>query len=159
MIWLVRAAAAIAIALLLSLAILSERGGSNAVVDATDPPPALATRTPFPTSTPEAIQSRVARTTGTPTPRPTSASARPLSVSIIDYGFTPYEIRVHVGDRVAWRNEGSEGHDVTGMGGEPWRSGPMAPSDVYERVFSTPGRFDYVCTMHPEMRGSVIVEP
>ena len=49
---------------------------------------------------------------------------------------------------------------LTGNGpGGTWRSGPLAPADRYERAFALPGTYDYVCTVHPEMRGRLVVQP
>jgi plastocyanin len=118
------------------------------------PPP---TRVPLPTLAPEAIVSRVSRETPAPPPRVTP-SAQP-HVDVIDYGFSPQQISVQVGASITWTNDGEDGHDVTGSGpGGEWRSGPLAPSERYTRQFNLPGTFEYVCTIHPEMRGRVIVQ-
>jgi plastocyanin len=67
---------------------------------------------------------------------------------------------VPLGARVLWVNGGSDGHDVTGGGpGGAWRSGTLAPMERYERLFGLPGSYDYVCTIHPEMRGRIVVQP
>jgi plastocyanin len=67
-------------------------------------------------------------------------------------------LSLHVGTSVTWVNTGSDGHDVTGTGpGGAWHSGPLAPSERYERSFALPGTYDFVCSIHPEMRGRVVV--
>ena len=61
---------------------------------------------------------------------------------------------------IQWANTGGEGHDVTGQGpGGTWRSGPLAPGEQYQRTFFQAGTYDYVCTVHPEMRGRLLVNP
>jgi plastocyanin len=115
------------------------------------------TRVPLPTLAPEAIISRISRETPAPPPRVTP-SAQPR-VEVVDYGYSPQQVTVHLGASITWTNDGNDGHDVTGSGpGGEWRSGPLAPSERYTREFNLTGTFDYVCTIHPEMRGRVIVQ-
>jgi plastocyanin len=119
------------------------------------PPP---TRVPLPTALPQMIISHVARET----PLPRAAPAPPVQpeVTVVDNGYFPAQMVVPAGTRVTWVNTGSDGHDVTGTGpGGPWRSGPLAPSDRYERVFGLAGTYDYACTVHPEMGGRLVVQP
>jgi hypothetical protein len=116
------------------------------------------TRVPLPTLAPEAVVSRISRETPQPLPRPTLPSQP--QVEVVDYGFSPGQLVVHVGATVTFVNQGSDGHDVTGGGpGGDWRSGPLAPGEHYSRAFGLPGTYAYVCTIHPEMRGSVVVQP
>jgi plastocyanin len=126
------------------------------------PPPVeptpVPTRVPLPTAPPQMIISRVARQT--PPPVPTSTPQAEPGVAIVDNGYLPTQLTVHVGADVTWANDGSDGHDVSGTGpGGDWRSGPLAPSEYYQRSFELPGTYDYVCTMHPEMRGQIVVQP
>jgi plastocyanin len=126
------------------------------------PPPVeptpVPTRVPLPTAPPQMIISRVARQT--PPPVPTSTPQAEPGVAIVDNGYLPTQLTVHVGADVTWANDGSDGHDVSGTGpGGDWRSGPLAPSEHYQRSFELPGTYDYVCTMHPEMRGQIVVQP
>jgi plastocyanin len=125
---------------------------------ATPEPTERPTRVPLPTLAPEVIVSRISRETPQPLPRPT-LPAEP-QVEVVDYGFSPAQLVLHVGATVTFVNQGSDGHDVTGNGpGGDWRSGPLAPSERYTRAFGLPGTYAYVCTIHPEMRGSVVVQP
>ena len=131
------------------------------------PPPATATasvaptlaptRIPLPTLAPEAIVSRISRETPA-APAASTPSTHP-QVAVVDYGYSPQTLTIRAGTRVTWTNGGSDGHDVTGTGpGGDWRSGPLAPSERYTRVFDLPGTYAYVCTMHPEMQGRIIVQ-
>ena len=96
------------------------------------------------------------------TPAPTavtvsraSASAS-KSVSIVDYSFNPGGITVHAGDTVQWTNNGKvpEGHDVSGDGLD---SGVLQAGDTYSHTFSSAGSFSYICSIHPNMHGTVTV--
>ena len=122
-------------------------------VQPAEPPP---TRVPLPTAQPQMIVSRVARET--PPPRATATPPAQPQVAVVDYGYFPTEQSVRVGSSVTWINTGSDAHDVTGSGpGGAWRSGTLAPSDRYQRVFALPGTYDFACSIHPEMRGRLVV--
>jgi plastocyanin len=45
-------------------------------------------------------------------------------------------------------------HDVKGDG---WGSGEPQRSGTFRRTFDQPGTYDYVCTLHPQMTGRVLV--
>ena len=66
-------------------------------------------------------------------------------------------VEVPAGTTVTWKfRDGSVPHDVKADGfnsGEPQRSGSFA------HTFATPGSYDYVCTLHPQMTGRVVVTP
>jgi plastocyanin len=86
--------------------------------------------------------------------RATASVSRP--VSIIDFAFDPASLQVKTGDTVQWTNKDAapEGHDVTGDGLD---SGLMKQGDTYSHTFKQPGTFSYICTIHPQMKGSVEV--
>jgi plastocyanin len=72
--------------------------------------------------------------------------------------FVPGDGSLAVGNTVTWTNNDDVPHDVTAdtfSSGEP---GGMQPGDVFEHTFEEAGNFDYVCTLHPGMEGTVTVE-
>jgi plastocyanin len=150
-------------ALLLGALILV--GGLGLLAAQTPPPPvppAAAAPTAVPTlvlpPAPQPIVSRIARETSTPVPRATPSGIP--EVAVVDYGYAPAQLTVKAGQVVRWVDRGDEGHDVTGTGpGGAWRSGPLAQGEGYQRQFALPGEYPYVCTVHPEMRGFVLVQP
>jgi plastocyanin len=79
-------------------------------------------------------------------------------VSEEDITFTPAEVTVSAGDTVTWTNNDSVDHDVTADSFSSGDPGGMAPGDTFEHTFEEAGTFDYVCTVHPGMEGSVTVE-
>jgi plastocyanin len=66
----------------------------------------------------------------------------------------PQDLRIRVGQTVTWTNDGRELHDVTG---DDWFSGPIEPTRQYRHTFGFAGRFTYRCSVHLDMRGSIIV--
>jgi plastocyanin len=89
---------------------------------------------------------------------PTGAPAKGVDeVTVKDMKFEPAIVEVPAGTTVTWHfRDGSVPHDVKAddfNSGEPQRSGSFA------HAFSTPGSYDYVCTVHPQMTGRVVVTP
>ena len=79
-----------------------------------------------------------------------------------DICYIPSKIVVEKGKQVTWVNEDSAFHSVTsGFYGEPtelFDSGYLDPSESFSVTFDEVGTFDYFCTLHPWMKGQVIVE-
>jgi plastocyanin len=156
-IWFRAALLALAVGLVV-IALTETRATPAAIVPPTLEPTERPTRVPLPTLAPEVIVSRISRQTPQPLPQPTLPTEP--RVEIVDYGFSPGSLVVRPGAAVTFVNDGGDGHDVTGGGpGGDWRSGPLAPGERYMRAFTLPGTYAYVCTIHPEMRGSVVVQP
>jgi plastocyanin len=175
-IWAVRAGLGVAIVALLLLALVAsvrppaDPSRTAAAPEAAQPsagtPPTASvavarTPTPASTATSQTIVSRMARTTPTLPPRPTTAPNEPPAVTISDAGFAPAELRIAVGTTVFWRNLGLQSHDVSMIGRDRavWGSGLLAPNSGTSRNFSAPGQYDYTCSLHTVMRGRVVVEP
>lgn len=69
--------------------------------------------------------------------------------------FRPERITIEAGDTVTWEwDDGRVVHDVDG--GEAFKS-ELKASGTFEHTFDEPGVFDYVCTVHPAMTGTVEV--
>jgi plastocyanin len=79
-------------------------------------------------------------------------------VSMEGIAFNPGEITVKVGDTVTWTNNDSVGHDVTGDDFSSGDAGGLSSGETFEHTFDEAGTFDYVCTVHPGMEGTVTVE-
>src|ERR671915_291168 len=79
-------------------------------------------------------------------------------VSMEGIAFQPAEVTVSAGDTVTWTNNDSVGHDVTADSFSSGDPGGMASGDTFEQTFEEAGTFDYVCTVHPGMEGTVVVE-
>jgi plastocyanin len=92
-----------------------------------------------------------------------SAAAEGPTVPIRDFAF-PLEITTQIGEAVTWVNEDTAApHNVVaGVPGDP-NTGEMFASEylqsgqTFSVTFEQPGTYDYFCSLHPTMRGSVIV--
>ena len=95
---------------------------------------------------------------GTPTPPVQTGPVSTNSVSVSDDQFSPANIQVSPGTTVTWTwASGSTTHNVTFSDGTPG-SGDKPAGSTFSRTFSTAGTFNYSCTIHPGMSGSVLVK-
>lgn len=88
-------------------------------------------------------------------PAPTGSNGTPQAVTVeaLDNNFVARELEVRAGTEVIWLNAGRNDHDVIpadDLHGTTWgvALGDFAPGERYSHVFSTPGTFVYVCTIH-----------
>jgi plastocyanin len=79
-----------------------------------------------------------------------------------DRCYIPSLIVIEKGKQVTWVNEDSAFHSITsGYYGAPtdlFDSGHLDPFESYTLTFDETGTYDYFCTLHPWMKGQVIVE-
>jgi plastocyanin len=87
-----------------------------------------------------------------------AAGSAPVAVTIHQYRFHPDPLTVEVGQPVTWTNEDAAAHDVTASSGpEAFGSSSLATGQSYTHVFRQPGSYTYICSIHPDMVGSVTV--
>ncbi len=79
-----------------------------------------------------------------------------VSVSISNFSYNPETLTVSVGTEVVWTNEDSEIHTVTSQNN--FDSGSIRQGEEFRYTFDQPGTFEYFCTPHPFMEGTVVVE-
>ena len=84
-----------------------------------------------------------------------SVVAADESVSIANFAFSPGTVTIQEGDSVTWTNDDSTPHTATGNGFDTETIGPGESSTV---PFATAGTYAYVCSIHPQMSGTVVVE-
>ncbi|MGE5684187.1 MAG: plastocyanin/azurin family copper-binding protein, partial [Nitrososphaerota archaeon] len=77
--------------------------------------------------------------------------------------YEPTTLTVPTGTTVTWKNSDSTLHTVTsgsaesGVSGTEFDSSYMAAGKTFQHTFSSAGTFDYYCTLHPFMKGQVVV--
>lgn len=86
--------------------------------------------------------------------------AQDHSVSIVEFSFNPPEKTVAVGDTVTWTNQDGASHNVTATDSS-WGSSTLIPgmNITYTQTFTQTGVFNYLCTIHPSMTGTITVAP
>jgi plastocyanin len=88
--------------------------------------------------------------------QPAPAAAATFTVVIEHYGFTPKRLVVPQGAIVTWTNRDGIRHDATAVG--QWTTGLILPGQTGSITASSPGTFQYKCTVHPDMTGTLVVE-
>lgn len=84
------------------------------------------------------------------------AAAKDHTVTIADMKYAPAAITVKKGDSVTWVNKDIFPHTVTAAGA--FDSREIKPNAKWVYRAKKAGDFSYICTLHPNMKGTLKVE-
>lgn len=84
--------------------------------------------------------------------------AAPAVIKIDNFTFMPASLTVPVGTTVTWVNEDDIPHAIAEKN-RTFKSKTLDTDDKFTYTFSTPGSFDYFCSLHPHMVGRIVVQP
>lgn len=85
------------------------------------------------------------------------------TVTIQSFAFSPATITVPRGTTVTWVNRDSASHTIvsdaqgSGVQGALFTSSSLGNGTNYSFKFDNPGTYSYFCSIHPSMKGTVIV--
>lgn len=82
--------------------------------------------------------------------------AKLQTVLIKGFKFEPETVTVNVGDTVEWKNADIVPHTATAAG--EFDSKNIRPGGAWKFVAKHKGRFNYICTLHPNMKGKLMVQ-
>ncbi len=82
-------------------------------------------------------------------------AGKTINVSIKDFSFGE-PLTVAAGTTVVWTNEDNMAHTVTAAD-KSFDSGTLDPGAGFSYTFTKAGSFDYICSLHPSMKGRVTV--
>jgi plastocyanin len=71
--------------------------------------------------------------------------------------FAPATLTVRAGDTVTWVNRDAFPHTATAQD-RSFDSGEIPAARSWKTVVRKSGSFDYVCTLHPGMKGTLVVK-
>jgi len=82
------------------------------------------------------------------------------TVSIKNFTFSPATLTINQGDTIIWTNEDSMDHTVKSIAKQytALNSDPLHNGQTYSQTFNMPETIDYICSIHPSMKGKVIVQ-
>ena len=84
--------------------------------------------------------------------------AQTVKVQIKSMKFNPASVSVSVGDTVEWTNADAMVHTVAAPeDGKLFTSPKLAKDKSFSYEFKAAGTVDYHCTIHPGMKGKVVV--
>lgn len=87
------------------------------------------------------------------------AHADDETVTLSGTAFNPSDVTVQEGDTVTWVHEDpGMPHNVISTDGGPLDSGNFDEGESFAFTFESAGTYEYECTIHPGMTGSVTVE-
>ena len=79
------------------------------------------------------------------------------TVSMIDYAYQPASVQIDAGQSITFTSDGpDEPHTATASDGS-FDTGEVAVGGSATVTFDQAGSFPYVCTLHPNMKGTVTV--
>lgn len=80
------------------------------------------------------------------------------SVRIANIDFAPKRVTVRRGASVRWAfQDGRTSHNVRSVGSRRFKGSPTKQSGSYRVTFRRAGTYRYVCTLHLNMKGTVVV--
>lgn len=103
------------------------------------------------------IQENVATPAAVTTPKEATPSAQRVEVIISNLSFQPASQTLGKGSIIVWRNQDTVSHTVTAGDGS-FNSGPIVAGDTFVQRFDKVKTYAYSCSIHPEMKGTIIVK-
>ena len=84
-------------------------------------------------------------------------AAQTISISAQNFMFSPATITVKAGATVTWVNRDDIPHSIVCQALNV-HSHPMDTDGTFSLTFNQPGKYDYLCGLHPFMHGQIIVQ-
>ena len=87
----------------------------------------------------------------------TAMSTAKSDVSITGFAFGPNKVSVAPGKTVTWINGDESPHQITIVSTKE-RSPILTKGQSHTQAFKDPGTYEYMCGLHPQMKGSIEVK-
>ena len=88
---------------------------------------------------------------------PAALRAEDATVKIDNFTFAPALLTVKAGTTVKWLNEDDIPHTVASST-RAFKSKALDTDDSFSFTFGAPGTYEYFCSLHPHMKGTIVVE-
>jgi len=86
---------------------------------------------------------------------PTPSTANQVMVE--NFSFQPGTLTVKAGTTVTWVNHDDEPHTVN-ENNKTFKSGTLDTDAKFSYKFTSPGTYNYFCSLHPRMTGQIVVK-
>jgi plastocyanin len=86
-----------------------------------------------------------------------SAHVAETEVKIDNFAFAPQRVVVKAGTTVIWINDDDIPHTVASSA-RLFKSNALDTKDKFSFTFTTAGAYEYFCSLHPHMTGTIVVE-
>jgi len=87
---------------------------------------------------------------------PSGDAVRSAEVEIEDFAYSPDPVTIEEGGKVTWKNRDSAPHTATAEDGS-FDTGTLEEDKLKSETFKEPGTYAYICSIHPQMHGTVEV--
>ena len=77
-------------------------------------------------------------------------------IIIDNFAFNPSELTINSGTTLTWKNNHDVVHTIVSQ--NLFESKTLNKEDEFTFTFNTPGEYNYYCSIHPSMRGKIIVK-
>jgi amicyanin len=79
------------------------------------------------------------------------------SVKIDEFAFSPPSLTVKIGTAVTWLNKDDIPHTVAAKT-RVFKSKALDTNDSFSFTFNEAGTYEYFCSLHPHMTGTIVVQ-
>ena len=86
-----------------------------------------------------------------------SAHVAETEVKIDNFAFAPQRVVVKAGTTVIWINDDDIPHTLASST-KLFKSNALDTKDKFSFTFTTAGAYEYFCSLHPHMTGTIVVE-
>ncbi|HLW35372.1 MAG TPA: cupredoxin family copper-binding protein [Chthoniobacterales bacterium] len=80
------------------------------------------------------------------------------TIEIRDFMFNPPTLTVKAGDKITWINRDDEPHTVVSVGKKFQKSSALDTDQEFTITAGPAGTYEYFCSVHPKMTGTIVVE-
>jgi amicyanin len=93
------------------------------------------------------------------TAAPTTSTTGGNTVTIKNFAFDPSSLTVKSGTVVTWTNQDGTPHTIVSDTGSPvaFSSDSISSGVSYSFTFTQAGTYTYHCSIHPTMKGTIVV--
>jgi plastocyanin len=92
------------------------------------------------------------------TAQPSDNSDKTATVTIDNFSFSPEVLTIKPGTKVTFVNHDDIPHTAVAVD-KSFKSKVMDSDESFSFTFTTTGSFDYFCSLHPHMKGRIVVTP
>ncbi len=86
------------------------------------------------------------------------AAGGTIRVTMKNLAFDPKAVSARVGDKIVFVNDDTPPHNVTWVSGPQFTSSPTLDTGAkFTLSFTQPGTVHYFCSIHPFMKGTILV--
>jgi plastocyanin len=94
---------------------------------------------------------------GTSTQSEAAESNDAVTISMKNIEFVPETAQAKVGQKITWTNDDTAPHNVTAEVGADFKSETLNKGDTFEYTPKVSGPVNYVCTIHPQQTGRLLI--